>query len=200
MKSLKPVTIHSVSGSDILPFLGDAARLRIAVFREFPYLYDGDLAYERKYLESYAASDHSLMVLALDGDEVVGVSTAMAMEDAAESFRRPFEGESTPINEILYFGESVLLDKWRGRGIGHRFFDERERHALSIKRRFNAFCAVIRELDHPARPRTYRPLDGFWTRRGYHPLHGKTCELDWKSVTSGKEETHTLQFWGKHAG
>jgi hypothetical protein len=31
----------------------DLAQLRITVFREFPYLYDGDLAYEQNYLRTY---------------------------------------------------------------------------------------------------------------------------------------------------
>ena len=41
--------IKSFSGADARPFLDDVARLRIAVFRDFPYLYDGDPDYERGF-------------------------------------------------------------------------------------------------------------------------------------------------------
>ena len=34
--------------------LGDVAALRIAVFRDWPYLYDGDADYEARYLDTYA--------------------------------------------------------------------------------------------------------------------------------------------------
>ena len=35
------VEIKSLSGIDATPYLDDLARLRIEVFRAFPYLYDG---------------------------------------------------------------------------------------------------------------------------------------------------------------
>ena len=36
------------------------AAQRIRVFREFPYLYDGDVGYEREYLATYVHSPRSL--------------------------------------------------------------------------------------------------------------------------------------------
>ncbi|HBF93820.1 MAG TPA: GNAT family N-acetyltransferase, partial [Marinobacter adhaerens] len=42
------VSIRRLSGDQIKPYLDDLARLRIEVFRHFPYLYDGDMDYERK--------------------------------------------------------------------------------------------------------------------------------------------------------
>ncbi len=33
--------------------IDDLADLRISVFREYPYLYDGNLEYEKKYLKQY---------------------------------------------------------------------------------------------------------------------------------------------------
>ena len=62
------VSIRRLSGDQIKPYLDDLARLRIEVFRHFPYLYDGDMDYERKYLDTYARSPESLFVLALDGE------------------------------------------------------------------------------------------------------------------------------------
>ena len=39
------------------------------MFRAWPYLYDGDLEYERKYLQSYRDSDRAIVVGAFDGDQ-----------------------------------------------------------------------------------------------------------------------------------
>ena len=36
-------TLEILSGAALLPHLDDVARLRIAVFRDWPYLYDGTL-------------------------------------------------------------------------------------------------------------------------------------------------------------
>ena len=43
-----PVTAHS--GTAVTPFNTALAELRIQVFREWPYLYEGTLAYEQHYL------------------------------------------------------------------------------------------------------------------------------------------------------
>ena len=42
-----------LTGDSVGAVLDDLARLRIAVFRDWPYLYDGDPAYERDYLRAY---------------------------------------------------------------------------------------------------------------------------------------------------
>lgn len=61
------------------------AKLRIAVFRDRPYLYDGDVGYEREYLDAYAQSADSVVVLAGDGDQVIGARTGIPLpQDSAE--------------------------------------------------------------------------------------------------------------------
>jgi hypothetical protein len=44
------IRVETCAGRDVLAHLPDIARLRIEVFREYPYLYDGDRAYEERYL------------------------------------------------------------------------------------------------------------------------------------------------------
>lgn len=39
------------------------------MFRNFPYLYDGNMDCERKYIDTYSSSPRSLFVLARDGDK-----------------------------------------------------------------------------------------------------------------------------------
>ena len=47
-----PLEIRNVHGPELEPFIDGLGRLRIAVFREYPYLYDGSLDYEREYLKA----------------------------------------------------------------------------------------------------------------------------------------------------
>jgi hypothetical protein len=61
------LSFRSFTGADVGQVLDDLARLRIAVFRDWPYLYDGDLAYERRYLELYT-NPRAIVVGAFDGD------------------------------------------------------------------------------------------------------------------------------------
>ncbi len=54
--------IEVLTGAALDAALDDVAGLRIGVFREWPYLYDGDLDYERGYLETYRASNAAILV------------------------------------------------------------------------------------------------------------------------------------------
>jgi GNAT superfamily N-acetyltransferase len=191
------ITIECHTGSAIQPFIPDAARLRIAVFREWPYLYEGDDAYERDYLLTYSQNPQSLFVVAKAGPEVVGISTGIPLEAETDEVKAPFVAAGIEPGSVFYFGESVLLPAWRGCGIGVDFFKERERYARSLPGiRLAAFCAVDRPVDHPARPADYLPLDGFWTRRGFTKTTLRT-EFSWKETGEAEASPKPLTFWIK---
>jgi GNAT superfamily N-acetyltransferase len=188
------LTLH---GAGAAPFLDDLARLRIAVFREYPYLYEGDLTYEQGYLADYFSTPESVLVIARDPADgrVVGASTAMPLATADDAFIAPLANAGHDISTIHYFGESVLLPGYRGRGIGHRFFDERENTARQAGFTTTAFCAVVRPPDHPLRPPDYHPHDTFWKKRGYLPHLELLVHLDWREVGSTDETPHQLAYW-----
>jgi GNAT superfamily N-acetyltransferase len=187
--------IRTLTGPALDAALDDVARLRIAVFRAFPYLYDGNLDYERTYLATYADSDAAILVGAFDGQNLVGAATGTPMEDHDEDFARALSGWDVPRGQVFYLAESVLLPQYRGQGVGHAFFDLREAHARALGKTQAAFCAVIRPRDHPARPADYRPLDAFWRNRGYAPLPGAVARFRWKDLGDAGETEKPLQFW-----
>lgn len=190
------IDVRTFIAADVRPHLDAVAALRIAVFRDWPYLYDGDAGYERHYLATYAQSARSLFVLAFDGARVVGASTGIPLADETEAIRAPCIAAGRAVRDIFYFGESVLLPEYRGRGLGHRFFDEREAHARRLGGfTTTAFCRVERGDDDPRRPADYRPNDAFWRKRGYAPVPGLRCALEWPEVGAAASVTHALQFW-----
>ncbi|MFN3954283.1 MAG: GNAT family N-acetyltransferase [Pararhodobacter sp.] len=191
------VRVQPLGGAALEAALGDVARLRIAVFREWPYLYDGDPVYERRYLEPYRTSAGAIIVGAFAGDELVGAATGTPMEDHADDFAAAFAQSGILLSDIFYCAESVLLPEYRGHGVGHRFFDIRERHAREMGRRYVAFCSVVRPADHPAHPAFHRPLDSFWRKRGYAPLPGVLARFHWKDLGEQTESAKALQFWMK---
>jgi GNAT superfamily N-acetyltransferase len=100
------------------------------------------------------------------------------------------------MNHLVYFGESLLLPEYRGAGLGKRFFEERLAFArsLTLAKRC-VFCAVIRDAEHPMRPKHYQPLDNFWRAMGFQPWDGVKCKLSWKQLGDILETDHELQFW-----
>lgn len=194
----KQLRVASVTGEDIKAILPDLARLRIAVFRDWPYLYDGTLDYEEKYLNQFAAAPGAVVIAAYDGAEMVGASTGAPMVEHADEFGEPFRKAGYDIRSIFYCGESVLLKSHRGCGLGHAFFDGREAQARKLGGfTHSTFCRVVRPDDHPLKPADYAPLDPFWRKRGYAPVDGIVATYDWKDIDQPGETTHSMQFWMK---
>lgn len=174
----------------------DLAPLRIAVFRAFPYLYEGSLAYEKEYLNTYAQSERSLLFAVYSNEEMVGATTCIPLKDETADIRQPFEAAGYAIDSIFYFGESILLPEFRGQGLGHRFFDEREAWARSFGTYKKAcFFSVEREPDHPLRPIEYRPNDRFWTKRGYVKQPSLQTTIDWPDIGETVSTPKPLVCW-----
>ena len=190
--------ILEIPGPELERWLDVLGELRIRVFREYPYLYDGTLEYEREYLRVYQDCAESRVVLVTnDRCELVGATTCVPLAAESEEFRRPFEDAGLPVGEYLYFGESVVLPEWRGRGLGKEFFMRREAHARSLGLKRLAFCAVDRPDDHPLRPAGYEPLDGFWQSMGFEKQPQLRAEFSWKEIGEAEETKKTLTFWTK---
>lgn len=188
--------IACVRGAALAPHLDAVAQLRITVFRDYPYLYDGDTAYEAEYLATYTRSPDSVGVLVFDGDALVGASTGLPLADEEPAFQSPFKARDIDVTQVFYCGESVLLPTYRGRGIGHRFFDAREAHARALGRfRWMAFAAVDRRSDDSRRPPAYRDNDVFWQARGYQRQPDMVMRLAWKEIGESVATEKSLTFW-----
>lgn len=190
--------IIEVHGPELAPYIEGLGRLRISVFRDYPYLYDGSLDYEREYLQSYLNSPRSLVALVLDEGEVVGATTCVPMRDEGPEFQEAFLKNGYDLSALCYFGESILKPEYRGRGLGKVFFQRREAHAQKLGAKITTFCAVDRPVDHPLRPAGYQPLDGLWTRQGYVKHPELQATFTWKEIGEVSESPKTLTFWLKH--
>ena len=189
--------LETLTGTALTDALEDIARLRIAVFRDWPYLYEGTLESEREYLQAYEQSERAIALAVYDGDWLVGASTGAPLSEHIGDFARAFANTSIDIDTVFYCGESVLLPRYRGRGLGHRFFDEREDYARGMGFEKICFASVVRPPDHPLRPSAYRPLDPFWKKRGYKRLAGVVAQFTWKDVDQPVETEKPLQMWAR---
>ncbi len=141
-------------------------------------------------------AEGAIIVAAYDGERIIGAATGAPLAGQLPQFAEPFAQRGYDLSTLFYCGESVLLPAYRGHGIGHRFFDEREAHARRLGGFDHAtFCAVIRPPDHPLRPVHYRPLDPFWAKRGYQKVAGLIGHFSWQDVDQPAATEKPMQFW-----
>lgn len=192
------IKILELSGANLTRALPDLARLRMAVFRDWPYCYEGSLDYEAGYLRWFAGSPGAVIIAALDGDTIVGASTAALLAGQMDMITTPIKAYGLALESVFYFGESVLLPRYRGQGLGKRFFELREeaarRHAGV---RDACFCAVVRDEADPRKPKDHRTLEPLWRAQGFRPVAGLTCQLSWREVGQSEDTEKTMQFWKK---
>jgi GNAT superfamily N-acetyltransferase len=194
------VSVTTVAGDRLNDVLDELSALRLTVFREWPYLYDGNARYEADYLATFSQARGAIIVCAFDGAIMVGAATGAPLAGHTGEFVPLFEARGFDPDEVFYCGESVLLPRYRGRGIGHAFFDHRETHALAMndagaRFRYSTFCGVVRAAGDKRAPPGYRALDGFWRKRGYEKVDGLRGRYDWREVGSVEETGHDMQFW-----
>jgi GNAT superfamily N-acetyltransferase len=187
--------VETLHGADIAHERDALAALRCTVFREWPYLYEGTRDYEAKYLQVYIDCPRAMCVLVRDGDRCVGASTVIPLVDAPADMQQPFLDGGVDLTRIDYFGESVLLNDYRGRGLGVKFFELREAHARSLGLPMCAFCAVQRPDDHPLKPAGHVPNDAFWQRRGYAKAPMLQTTLAWTDIGERSSTRKPMQYW-----
>lgn len=190
-----PLEVRALTGSEIAGALQDLARLRIEVFRAWPYLYDGDATYEQRYLRGYADDPAATLIAARDGDRIVGASSGLPLEAHGDARHLTLPDGTPDRGKIYYCAESVLLPEYRGQGVGGRFFDLREEAARRAGFSATLFAAVIRADDDPRRPANYRSLEPFWHKRGYMPLTGASLSIAWKDIDMPDETGKDLAVW-----
>lgn len=194
---MKGLQIERLKGAQIEPYLQDLGNLRIQIFREYPYLYEGDRVYEQNYLKTYLHGSEKTLLIVKDHNQVVGASTALPLEFETVACQKPFIDNHYDLSKVFYFGESVLLPEYRGRGIYKYFFEEREAAAKAYGSQFVAFCTVLRDEDDPRRPRHYVPLDPIWRRFGYQIQPHLKTYYEWKEIGHSESTLKPMIFWMK---
>jgi len=197
---ISSLRIEKLSGTAILDHLSAIAQLRLEVFREFPHLYDSTLAHEEKYLSIFTQVPNFLLVLAFDGDEIVGTTTALPLEQAFRTghVQKLLTDHGYNPPSLMYFSQSLLRKNYRGQGIGVKFFEERETYTRSLGNFEHAcFYGVRRPLDHPKRPVNHVPLDDFWRKRGYTHYPELQTTFTWKDIDESAKSPKIMGFWMK---
>ena len=197
MKGVKEITEQLLTGAVIADVLNDLATLRLDIFREYPYLYEGSREDELNYLGTYAEAPDACVILAYDGSAVIGAATGMPLIQEDAQLRDAFAGTALPLDEVYYVGELLFRPAYRNSGLGRKLLDHLESQIRSFGSYRTLTCATVeRPDDHPLRPRDYIPITRFLARTGFVRLSGVTTSFMWRE-TNGVKRDHPMQFWIK---
>lgn len=187
--------IKKLDSQELHSRLEDLAGLRLTIFREYPYLYDGTLEDELSYVSHYA--EQGMVLIALDGNTVAAAVTGMPLDLESEPFQQPFRAADRDPGQYFYIGELLLLPAYRGNGLGSHLLGLIEQEITNTSRYTHVCCAtVIRPDNHPLRPGDFFPIEPFCRRHGYHLLENVSIRIPWQQI-DGTKPLNTLRFWAK---
>ena len=195
---LTDIHVRCFTGSGLKPYIHSIAKLRMEVFKEYPFFEEPDLEKELRFLKKIVLCKEAISVLIFDNTTLVGVSMGYPFNIEEPSLQRPWKERHADIDSYFDFAPSALLKQYRGRGIGHHFFDAREAHVAQYKKyKHICFSALDCPEPDPLRPADFIPLIDFWRKRGYihHPeIKGS---LSWKKIGEPHASEKVMSFWVK---
>ncbi len=179
-------------------FIDALAQLRITIFKEFPYLYEGDFKYEQDYLQKFIDTPDSLICIAFEGEKPIGALTALPLKHEEPSIRQTFEKQGLSIEKTYYFSEILLLPEYRLLGLGYMMYRMAENSVLQ-KNKYKqlSFAAIEREENHPQKPENYTSPYSFFERIGYTQNRELVCQITWKEIGETEATPKSLFFWTK---
>lgn len=189
--------IKAFKGPEARKYIDAIANMRISMFKEYPYLYDGSMEYEKEYLETYFKSENASILLVLDDGKVVGFSSSIPLAEETDELKKPFLDNKLAVKDYLYIGEVMIHEDYRGEGLLRKFFEHHEKHAKEKGYSHLTFITSKRPDNHPMKPEDYRDLGPIWEHFGYKMSKGLIAKISWKQIDTGKEEENELNFWLK---
>jgi GNAT superfamily N-acetyltransferase len=182
-------------GREIQKYINDIAVLRITVFREYPYLYDGDMPTEVDYLSGYSSSKNSVLIFVKDGEKTVGAVSGKPLADMEELLLVPFAQHHLSVQDIFYLGEIMLLKEYRGKGIGYQLYRKFE-DVVKQKKQYQkmAIAEIGRQDQDPRKPKNYIPGRVFWQRLGYIEYPEMIIQVLYKETDNAENIPHSLIY------
>lgn len=188
-------------GPEIKDEINFIAQQRIDIFKEYPYLYEGNFETEIAYLMWFVEQRDSCAAIAYKDNNPVGFITGIsfvAFENHFKGSKDIFIKASLDPSAYYYFCEVIVKPEHRRNSIAKRLFALLEAHAKSQGYRAGCFVNESHE-DHPLKPADYKDLTSLFHALGYTKTN-LSIMFKWQTLAqNGKIEEleHILTYWLK---
>lgn len=192
------IKIQVFKGKEIAPYVQDISELRLDFFRNYPYLYDGEIVSDKEYVQMYPNSEHAILVVAKDNEKVIGVVTGLPMDEAPEDIKNFIDDKKMPSKNVFYLGEIVLNKEYAGDNLENKMYNEFER---TVKNTGNATQIYLFEIEtqknDPRKPSNYVSIEDFWQAQGFSQNPELITQFSWKEIGSSETKNHPMVLWKK---
>lgn len=191
------IDVDLITGRSIAEQIEELGQFRIAIFRDWPYLYDGNMPYERDYLSRYARCESSFVLVGRDAHGIRYACTAIPLKHELPQFQQPFLDRQMPVDNKFYLGEIMVRRELRGQGVGTLLMNK----VLSTIAELTppstevVLATVIRPSTHPLKPADYNASDHLWTKSRFVRMDDLVVKLDWKDIGHEQETTKEMVYW-----
>ena len=196
------ITVEVYVGKNSADYIDIVSRFRVEMFKEFPYLYEGDSSFERNYMQGYTTDSRAMIAIARVDGVLAGVSTGIPLISSSEvvsDAKNVFSKEKIDIGDYYYYGEVIVLPKYRGLGLTTKLYAAQDELIKSWGFKHVCILTVIRENDHPLKPKDYKCPDMMWGHLGFF-RNKLTTEYHWPTFQADKRVknvNNVLEFWTK---
>lgn len=195
-------TMQLLEGRAMAPVAGFIAQQRIEQFREYPYLYEGNLEEGLDIFEQLMNVPYSVAVVLYCNDEPVGYAAGMPLNfyleyDLMES-KEILAQRGVDSADYYYIADVIILPNHRGQSLVTHLFNELEMYAWDNGFEYMSLvCESYKR--HPLKPVGYKELDGLWQVLGYE-YAGFDIQGNWNTlqpIGAPVFQDHPLPYWVK---
>lgn len=186
-------------GAKIAPYVKTVAELRVGIYREYPYLYDGNVEFELKEtLPIYTRSKNSVWGVARDGEKIIGLAIWLPLSEISRDLQTPLLEKELDVEAYCCLVDLMVLKEYQGQGIGKRLYAISEEHVKKEQRySYLTLYTIERPIKDHKKPKDYTSLDEYWKKRGFVKHPELFFTHPWKDIGDKVDTDHTLIFWIK---
>lgn len=185
------INYEVLRGQEIESRMPEIIELCDTIYRQYPYLYNGDNEGYADYIKSYSNCPNSVVVLTFSNNQAIGIATGMPMEDTREYYLLPFRNHQIDISSFFYLGEFGFKPESHHSGIAFEMYQLFE-ETVKEQQKYStiAFWEILNPMKCEELHEAYRTA-GFL----YHPE--LNFELWWQNIGDSIESPHQCQYWLK---
>ena len=198
----KKIIQQTFIGTGVQKIIQEASEFRLKYFELFPYLYKGNLEYEKNYFYEFSKNPDSYIQVLKYEDRIVGICTGTPLVSESQILKNGeniFQNQNINPNLFFYIGEIIIHEDFRGLHLAQELLKNIENFAR-IKNYCNfTFATVVRSDNDPRCPEGYRSNDKIWHRYGYFKTNLE-FKFSWPTIGIDKlvqDIENTMVFWTK---